>query len=253
MSKNRKEYPKLRFALITEEALRMLQPPVANDTNIPSSSPAQSQDMYEMINATVNTILERKIRNLRLDKLEQLDKLDEIIENKVSEIQERRPGAQKSANGVHDTHSSNQEISIDTVSDFGQNLLRSDSQIFNIIDARIGEAKMSQKTWDTSRPQQQRQQHLCHPQSQHQCQHQCQHQHQHQLHPQLQPQLQAQPQPVPTRKSKIRQVSIGDRKKNSKSSQTNYVPPPQSHPIKKASDIITKYLSQFDNRYPQRK
>lgn len=252
MSKNRKEYPKLRFALITEEALRMLQPPAANDMNVPSSSPAQSQDMYEMINATVNTILERKIRNLRLDKLEQLDKLDEIIENKVSEIQERRPGAQKSVHGVHDTHSSNQEISIDTVSDFGQNLLRSDSQIFNIIDARIGEAKMSQKTWDTPRQQQRQQyQSQCLPQHQHKLQHQLQHPLEHQLQQQHQHQLE--PQPVPARKSKIRQVSIGDRKKNSKSSQTNYVPPPQSHPIKKASDIITKYLSQFDNRYPQRK
>lgn len=222
MSKNRKEYPKLRFALITEEALKMLQPPTANEMNSPSTSPAQNQDMYEMINTTVNTILERKIGNLRLDKLEQLDKLDEIIENKVSEIQERRPGAKKSVHGVHETLSSNQEISIDTVSDFGQNLLRSDSQIFNLIDARIGEAKMAQKPWDRPKTHQRQQ-------------------------------LQPQSQPVSSRKSKSRQVSGADRKKNTKGSQTNYVQSPQSHPIKKASDIITKYLSQFDNRYPQRK
>ncbi|KAH8299245.1 hypothetical protein KR044_013387 [Drosophila immigrans] len=66
---------KLRFALITEDALQTLRP---EQKDIGSM---EIKDIYETINVTVNAIMESKIRSLKLDKL------DELIEQKINDLQ----------------------------------------------------------------------------------------------------------------------------------------------------------------------
>lgn len=105
MAGNTKRYPKLRFALITEDALEKLRP----ETKKTESHLMEVKDMYETISNTVNLVLEQKLRNLKLDKL------DQMIEEKVSQFHDRQ---RKSLRGEESIKSCGTEESIYTVSDF---------------------------------------------------------------------------------------------------------------------------------------
>lgn len=212
MSKSCRSYPKLRFALITEDALKRLMP--SSSSTAIGKNKLPTKEMYEIINATVNAILERKIRNLRLDKLDQLDKLDEIIENKVSEMQGiRRPRAGLSRQG--DAGSSHQEVSIDTLSDFGHNSIRSDSAMFSSVNsAKTCDDSEIQKTLKKSEL------------------------------------INATPM---LRKSKARQAGGAIRKKGTTSKRSSNNMTQCAPPSRRPADVIAKYLKELDNQWAHKK
>ncbi|XP_017870017.1 PREDICTED: uncharacterized protein LOC108618497 [Drosophila arizonae] len=105
MAGNTKRYPKLRFALITEDALDKLRP----ETRPTDSHLMEVKDMYETISNTVNLAVEKKLRNLRLHKL------DEIIEEKISLYHDRQ---RKSLRGEESPKSYGTEESTYTASDY---------------------------------------------------------------------------------------------------------------------------------------
>ncbi|KAH8416387.1 hypothetical protein KR222_001189 [Zaprionus bogoriensis] len=138
MSKNFKGYPKLRFALITEDALQMLRPSEKEVKPEPKASRVEPRDdIYNIINSSVNAILEQKIRNLKLDKL------DEIIESKVCELQDRRREGKKTLEG---------EISIDTVYDFGHNSTRSDNRLCSLFSGPKWPEETPRDTQNNAKP-----------------------------------------------------------------------------------------------------
>lgn len=141
MANSAKRFPKLRFALITEDALEMLRP----DTKSQDSSLMEVKDMYETINNTVNVLLEQKLRNLKLDKL------DQLIEDKVCEILDRHREIRKSMRGLGTSKSSDE--SIHTVSEFGSQPVRPikfDARSINSIASRGMRAKKARKEPFTS-------------------------------------------------------------------------------------------------------
>ncbi|TDG41805.1 hypothetical protein AWZ03_011775 [Drosophila navojoa] len=107
MAGSAKRYPKLRFALIPEDALEKLRP----ETKTKKTEPHQMEvkDMYETISNTVNLVLDQKLKNLRLDKL------DQMIEEKVSQFHDRR---RKSLRCDESPKSCGTEESIYTVPDY---------------------------------------------------------------------------------------------------------------------------------------
>lgn len=108
MTSYTKRYPKLRFALITEDALEKLRP----ETKPTEPNPMEAKDMYETISNTVDIVLEQKIKKLKLDKL------DQMIEAKVSEFHGRQREVQRSQRSDEMAKSWDSEESIYTVSDF---------------------------------------------------------------------------------------------------------------------------------------
>ncbi|EDW78362.2 uncharacterized protein Dwil_GK16387 [Drosophila willistoni] len=72
---------KLRFALITEDALEKLRPRDQSESTAQVKS-AQMNEIYTAITATVNEMLEQKLKSLNLNKL---------IEDKIVELLARQP------------------------------------------------------------------------------------------------------------------------------------------------------------------
>ncbi|XP_064547183.1 putative uncharacterized protein DDB_G0289963 [Drosophila montana] len=136
MANSDKRFPKLRFALITEDALEMLRP----DQKTQESSLMEVKDMYETINNTVTVLLEQKLRNLKLDKL------DQLIEDKVCEILDRHREIRKSLRGLGTPKTSDE--SIHTVSEFGSRPIRPikfDARSINSIASRGMRPKKAKK------------------------------------------------------------------------------------------------------------
>ncbi|XP_017851306.1 uncharacterized protein LOC108605994 [Drosophila busckii] len=131
-----KRYPKLRFALITEDALEKLRPEhkdadkARNKDSSNESSPvgdAKELDMYETINKTVNTLLEQKLQQLKLDKL------DQLIERKVCEINERQRRLRScSLRASRTPKLSASEVSIKSVSEFKHSMGKIQSSRFGL-------------------------------------------------------------------------------------------------------------------------